>query len=327
MKKEKDVSSEDLLQELSFLRRKVAELEAANNSQKQGTETIPSNEEHFRSMIESASDLVYAINPEGIVTYIGPQVSRYGYTPDDIISKSMLEFIAPEDHERIMSDFINTMETGSEFPDEFRILDKGGNKHWVEDRGKVQRDRAGKITWMTGFLRDIDDRKKIEEELAIIKDLAQKTTQEVRIMLFSLRPVALETQGLVAALEQYADRLRQIEDFDVVVDPDGYDGQLSKMAESVVFGVIEEAVGNAKRHAQASQILIRLQMDHRQFTAEIRDDGRGFDVEALRKRGNLDLRRTEERAEIVGGRCLIQSQVGTGTVVLLEIPLQPESRI
>ncbi|MCP4609058.1 MAG: PAS domain S-box protein, partial [Planctomycetes bacterium] len=55
--------------------------------------------------------------------------------------------------------------TGSEFPAEFRILDKNGNKHWVEDRGKVQHDETGKITWMTGFLRDISDRKKTEEEL------------------------------------------------------------------------------------------------------------------------------------------------------------------
>jgi signal transduction histidine kinase len=144
-------------------------------------------------------------------------------------------------------------------------------------------------------------------------------------MLFALRPVVLETQGLVVALEQYADRLRQIEAFDVIVDPDSYDGQLSKMTESVVFGVIEEAVGNAKRHAEADQILIRLKVDDRLFTAEVSDNGRGFDVEALRKRSNAGARRLEERAEIVGGRCLIQSQPGTGTVVLLEIPLQPAS--
>jgi signal transduction histidine kinase len=166
---------------------------------------------------------------------------------------------------------------------------------------------------------------KIVEEVVKIEDLARKTTHEVRTMLFTLRPVVLETQGLAAALEQYADRLCQTEGLNVEVDPDGYDGQLSKQAESVVFAVVEEAVGNAKKHAKADHVLVRLRIESHLFTAEIQDDGVGFDVETAQRRreaGHMGLLNMEERAELVGGRCSVQSQSGAGTVVRLDIPLR-----
>jgi signal transduction histidine kinase len=166
---------------------------------------------------------------------------------------------------------------------------------------------------------------KIVEEVVKIEDLARKTTHEVRTMLFTLRPVVLETQGLAAALEQYADRLSQTEDLNVEVDPDGYDGQLSKQSESVVFAVVEEAVGNAKKHAKADHVLVRLRIESHLFTAEIQDDGVGFDVETAQRRreaGHMGLLNMEERAELVGGRCSIQSQPGAGTSVRLDIPLR-----
>lgn len=166
---------------------------------------------------------------------------------------------------------------------------------------------------------------KVESEVAKIEELARKTTQEIRTMLFTLRPVVLETQGLSAALEQYADRLRQNEHLNVEVDPGSYDGQLDKQSESVVFAVVEEAVGNAKKHAHANQVLVRLRVDEYTFMAEIQDDGVGFDVgEAQQRRevGHLGLLNLEERAELVGGRCLIESQLGAGTLVCFEMPLR-----
>lgn len=144
-------------------------------------------------------------------------------------------------------------------------------------------------------------------------------------MLFTLRPVVLETQGLAAALEQYADRLRQTERLTVEVDPGSYEGQLSKEAESVVFAVVEEAVGNAKKHADADRILVRLRVDTHLFTVEIQDDGVGFDVESAQRRreaGHMGLLNMEERAELVGGRCSFQSQPGAGTIVRVDIPLR-----
>jgi signal transduction histidine kinase len=158
---------------------------------------------------------------------------------------------------------------------------------------------------------------KIEAEVAKVEELTRRTTHEVRTMLFTLRPVVLETQGLAAALEQYAERLRETENLNVEVDPGGYDGQLEKQTESVVFAVVEEAVGNARKHAHAG--------DDHLFSAEIKDDGVGFDMEDAQRRregGHLGLLNIEERAELVGGRCSVQSQQGAGTLVRLDVPLK-----
>lgn len=184
---------------------------------------------------------------------------------------------------------------------------------------------AMRLNFIRMMLKKHQEYEKVEEEVAKVEELARKTTHEVRTMLFTLRPVVLETQGLVAALEQYAERLRQTEHLNVEVDPNGYDGQLGKQTESVVFSVVEEAVGNAKKHAHASQIMMRLHVDDHLFSAEIQDDGVGFDLEDAHRRrdaGHLGLVNIEERAELVGGRCLIQSQPGAGTLVRLDIPMR-----
>jgi signal transduction histidine kinase len=183
---------------------------------------------------------------------------------------------------------------------------------------------AMRLNFIRMMLQKEQDTRKIEQEVAKIEELARKTTQEVRTLLFTLRPVVLETHGLVAALEQYVERLQQTDGLSVEINPGSYDGQLSKEAEGVTFAVIEEAVVNAKKHANANRILVQLRVDNDVFTAEIRDDGVGFDAEAAQRRreaGHMGLLNMEERAELVGGRCSIQSQPGAGTSVCLDIPL------
>lgn len=128
-------------------------------------ELLLESEEKYRLLIESTNDLVYIVNPEGIVTYVGPQVKNYGYTPDEIISKSMLEFIDPEDIEKVTHEFMDSMKSGAEFPAEFRLVDRHGNRYWVEDRGRVQHDECGNIIGLTGMLRDITERKKADQNL------------------------------------------------------------------------------------------------------------------------------------------------------------------
>jgi signal transduction histidine kinase len=166
---------------------------------------------------------------------------------------------------------------------------------------------------------------KIAEEVAQIEQLARKTSDEVRMMLFTLRPVILETRGLVAALQQYAERMRQADGLNVQVDAQDYRGQLPKDAEGVVFAVIEEAVGNAKKHAKAKTVVIRVRVENQMFRAEVQDDGVGFDAGPARRRreaGHLGLVNMEDRAEYLGGRFSIESHPSIGTRVLLEIPLR-----
>jgi signal transduction histidine kinase len=170
---------------------------------------------------------------------------------------------------------------------------------------------------------------KAYDELVKVEEIAQRTTQEIRTMPFAMRPVILETQGLIPALNQYAERLNANESFSVSVVNRGYNGQLNSDAEGVVFAIIEEAVGNSKKHAQANEVKISLIAKRDRLLVEIRDDGVGFDVDRTQstydQRSSLGLINMDERAELVGGECVIESAPGRGTAVRLQLPFKQQA--
>lgn len=171
-----------------------------------------------------------------------------------------------------------------------------------------------------------NDLDKAYDELVKVEDIAQNTTKEIRTMLFAMRPVILETQGLLPALEQYANRLNETEEFKVKIFEKNYDGQLDSEAEGVIFAIIEEAVGNAKKHAEASELRINVIGQDDSLYVEIRDNGVGFDVDKTTatydQRTSLGLINMNERAELVGGQCSLESARGRGTTVKIEIPYE-----
>jgi signal transduction histidine kinase len=168
---------------------------------------------------------------------------------------------------------------------------------------------------------------RVDEELEKIEELARKTTKEIRHMLFTLRPLVLETQGLAAALEQYAQKLRESDDsVEVILDAGRLTDRVTKDVQGVIFYIIEEAVGNARKHAQAKHIWMRLQETATQLVAEVRDDGVGFEVEKVQatydKRGSLGMMNMYERAQLVNGELSIASAPEQGTRVTLTMPFK-----
>lgn len=213
-----------------------------------------------------------------------------------------------------------------------KILDKE-----AEARKKLARDlhdgptqAVSAIAMRLNFTRMLleQDPSKVSVELQKIETLARKTTQEIRTMLFTLRPLVLETKGLVAALHQYAEKLRETEGLNIILDVDSYDRRLPSESESVIFSIVEEAIGNIKKHAKADHIWIRLAVQKGMVVAEIQDDGVGFDVGKVEhsydQRGSLGLINMRERAELVGGDLKIDSIVGQGTIVRLLAPVRRE---
>jgi len=167
-------------------------------------------------------------------------------------------------------------------------------------------------------------------ELTKIEELARRTTKEIRHMLFTLRPLVLESQGLVAALDAIAEKTRETYGQEVVVKVDEKlleDLEIGK--QGVIFFIAEEAVNNARKHAQAPHIYVTLSgLDNDISLLEIRDDGLGFDVEAVNRaydrRGSLGMVNLRERAELVNGVLHIESAPGKGTKVQVYIPVSEE---
>jgi signal transduction histidine kinase len=165
------------------------------------------------------------------------------------------------------------------------------------------------------------------KELRKVEDLARMTTREVRHMLFTLRPLLLESQGLVRALQQLAVKTGELSGVDVVLEaaPETADG-LAPGAQSVVFYIAEEAVNNARKHAEAEHIWVRLHREGEDLVLNVDDDGVGFNVGAVDagydQRGSLGMVTMRERTELVGGSLRIDSLEGEGTHIRLTVPLR-----
>lgn len=177
------------------------------------------------------------------------------------------------------------------------------------------------------------DPKAVTEEMEKIEDLARRTTKEIRHMLFTLRPLALESQGLIAALEQMAEKMKETFGQQVVIQVDQkLTDDLEMGKKGVIFYIAEEAVNNARKHAQAAQIVVRLnrmQKEPEIAWLQIADSGVGFDVQAVNasydKRGSLGMVNLRERSELVNGLLHIDSAPGKGTRVNVYIPLSEEA--
>ena len=172
---------------------------------------------------------------------------------------------------------------------------------------------------------------KVEDELIRTEDLARRTTKEIRHMLFTLRPLVLESQGLHAALESMAEKMAETFSQNVEIEVDDKIIENLEMGkQGVIFFISEEAVNNARKHAKANLIKVRLRsLEHGLIVLEIMDNGRGFDVKAVNqnyeKRGSLGMVNLRERAELINGLLHIDSTLGKGTNVQVFIPLTEDA--
>jgi PAS domain S-box-containing protein len=154
-----------------------------------------------------------------------------------------------------------------------------------------------------------------------------RAVQQVRELSLDLRPSLLDDLGLVAALRWYVDREAQRAGIvsEVVAGP--FDTRLPPELETACFRIAQEALTNVVRHAQARQVWVELRQRGAKLHLIIRDDGIGFDEQAIWSRRvpevNLGLQGMQERALIVGGQITIKSTPGHGTEVKARFPLPP----
>jgi signal transduction histidine kinase len=172
------------------------------------------------------------------------------------------------------------------------------------------------------------DPSQVMPELNKIEQLARQATREARQILFSLRPLVLETQGLSSALKQFATKMGETfgQQVSVAVDKRAED-QLSRHQQGVIFYIVEEAVNNARKHAQAPLIRVIVGYDNGWVIIQVADNGVGFDIEAVSKnydmRSSLGMINMRERAELLQGTLDLKSSVGSGTTITISIPLNP----
>jgi two-component system sensor histidine kinase DegS len=162
-------------------------------------------------------------------------------------------------------------------------------------------------------------------ELAELKGLIKGSLQEVRKIIFDLRPMALDDLGLVPALRRYLEGLEEREGLVVNLAVFGHEVRLASAVEVGLFRIIQEALHNVSKHARAASARVTLTYGQEQLLLSVRDDGRGFDLREVerggRAGGHFGLISMRERAELLGGRFEVKSAPGQGTRITLAVPI------
>jgi signal transduction histidine kinase len=171
---------------------------------------------------------------------------------------------------------------------------------------------------LAGDAPDLDDAR---THTAEVRALVAQALDEVRRLAFDLRPTVLDDVGLVAALRRLARGHTERSGVPVEVTLMGLDDdtRLPPEIETVVYRVVQEALTNVARHAEASRADVELTVSDQWVRATVADDGVGFTVDGGLL-GSLGIAGMRERASLVDGHLEIISGPGTGTTVVLEVP-------
>jgi signal transduction histidine kinase/ligand-binding sensor domain-containing protein len=160
------------------------------------------------------------------------------------------------------------------------------------------------------------DTERAQEYLNRLRDIGLQALREMRLMVYQLRPLALE-EGLAAALQQRLDAVERRAGVDARLVVEG-ECQLSPGMEQELYHVAQEALNNALKHANASTTRVHIRFQEGDVTLEVLDDGQGFDPQAASDAGGMGLLNMRERADKLGGVLTISSAPGAGTKVTLK---------
>jgi signal transduction histidine kinase len=199
----------------------------------------------------------------------------------------------------------------------------------IEERARLARDLHDSVTqllYSVNLFASVgreayrqNDMVQVNRCLAELSEIAQQALKEMRLMVYELRPSALEHDGLVGALQQRLDAVEgragvtaQLIATDIL--------ELPAPVEAVLYHVAQEALNNALKHARATVIKVHLQMQDGRIELQVTDNGSGFDLEAVNGRGGLGLVSMRERTEQLGGSLSVLSRPGQGTTVQVTLP-------
>jgi two-component system sensor histidine kinase DegS len=199
------------------------------------------------------------------------------------------------------------------------------------ERARIGREiHDGPAQALTNAIFEVDDIERLIERdpnaamvgLRQLRALLRRELANVREFISELRPATVDAAGLDVALVDAVDGLRSATRMGVTTDLRAPSDRLDDRQRTVVLRVAQEALQNVRKHAGASTVMVSTDVTGDEWTLEIRDDGRGFDMGTVAKRGrrNFGMQVMNERAELIGARFDVRSRPDGGTVVRLAIP-------
>lgn len=209
-----------------------------------------------------------------------------------------------------------------------------------DERKRVARDLHDQVGQSLAFLvmqlgaaesRASSGDSNMTSTLADVRETASKTVSEVRRLISDLRPSMLDDLGLAAAVQSLVEDRVQSATVKLDVAVESIPKELPDAVEIAVYRVVQEAITNVLKHAEAENVRIRLWSEDRKLIGEVTDDGRGFDSSRVLQNGgegwSVGLLGMTERIALVGGSLSVESQPGEGTNVRFSVPVDFGGRI
>jgi signal transduction histidine kinase len=161
------------------------------------------------------------------------------------------------------------------------------------------------------------DLARVQEHMGQVSTIAQQALREMRLLVYQLRPLALEQEGLVVALKQRLDTVERRAGVRSTVEVEGA-LLLPSSVEAELYRIAMEALNNSLKHAAATAVAVRILSHNGELTLEVEDNGRGFDLDRAAAGGGIGLSSMRERVEHLGGSFTIEQPAG-GTLIRVEI--------
>jgi len=173
---------------------------------------------------------------------------------------------------------------------------------------------------------------KVKLELQSMIDLNKEIINDMREIIYDLRPMSLNNIGLVSTVEAFCLHLRRNDNMDVVFKVDGVEQKLSSIVNVTLYRIIQEACNNAVKHSKSKKIYVKLSFMENSIEIEVEDNGIGFDISRVEQRSMEDflhgfgLSTMKERTKLLSGTFNIDTKPGGGTKVCVCVPVNFTSR-
>lgn len=176
------------------------------------------------------------------------------------------------------------------------------------------------------------DFEKAKSELRNLKKIVRESLQDVRKIIYNLRPMSLDDLGLVPTLERFVTTFQEETGIAVKFKTRGLFSDIKPVIALTVFRIVQEATSNINKHAQAQNAIINIEFAEKELKLYIYDDGKGFDIDDLKVRSDdvncgFGLYSMRERVELLNGQLDIGSREGQGTRLNIVIPLVQEEGV
>ncbi len=176
------------------------------------------------------------------------------------------------------------------------------------------------------------DLEKTREELRNLKRIVRDSLQDVRKIIYNLRPMSLDDLGLIPTLQRYVLTFQEETGIAVLFQTKGSQPELKSVIALTVFRIVQEAMNNVVKHAMADNVSVHVEFMDSELKLFVIDDGQGFDTEKLKEHNEdiasgFGLVSMRERVELLGGDMIISSEPGRGSRLNISIPFTQDEEV